>query len=129
MGFGSDINGFDDLDPRLLFLEEDVDEVTALIQAVARRYITPRGGLFYDPSYGLDLRQFISGTFSPAQMEALIAAEARKEERVTDCTATVTVAGDVFSVEIRCTASTGATFDFTLNVSQVTVTLLTTGQL
>lgn len=129
MGFGSDFSGFDDLDPRLLFLEGDADEVTSLIQAVARRYITPRGGLFYDPSYGLDLRQFISSSFSPAQMEALIAAEARKEERVTDCVATVTVSGDTFEVEIRCTASLGGTFDFTLSVSQVSVSLLTTGQL
>lgn len=129
MGFGSDFSGVDDLDPLLTFLEGDADEVTSLIQAVARRYITPRGGLFYDPSYGLDLRLFVASTYSPAQIEALAAAEARKEERVADCSATATLIGEALTLQIRCTSNTGATFDFTLNVSKVTVTLLTTGQL
>ncbi len=129
MGFGSDFSAVDDLDPLLTFLEGDTDDVTALIQAVARRYITPRGGLFYDPAYGLDLRLFVGSTYSPAQIESLTAAEARKEERVSDCSVTATPIGETLKIEIRCTSNTGATFDFTLEVSKVTVTLLTTGQL
>lgn len=129
MSFGSDFSGFDDIDPLWTFLEGATQEATALAQAVARRFICTRGGLFYDPSYGLDLRLFISSTFSPAQVEEQIAAEARKDERITDCVATVTVLGETWEVQIKCTASTGATFDFTLSVSRVTVSLLTTGTL
>ncbi len=31
-----------------------------LLEALARRLSTPRGGLFYDPSYGFDVRAFLN---------------------------------------------------------------------
>lgn len=125
MSLGSDFSGFDDLDPRLTFLEGDANEITACAQAVARRFITPRGGLFYDQSYGLDLRAFLSDTANPDLVAKQICAEARKEQRVTDCAASITVNGDTWTVVINPSIDTGRSFTLTLAVSAVTVELLT----
>jgi hypothetical protein len=124
MGFGSDFAGFDDLDANWTFLEGEENEAIALTQAVARRFIMPRGGNPWDPGYGLDLRSYISSTVLPTQAAIAISAEARKDQRVSDCIATITVSDEEWTVVIACTATTGATFSLTLLVSQVTVELL-----
>lgn len=63
-----------------------------LAEAIARRLITPRGGLFYDPSYGLDLRQYLGEALTDEvryEIETLTAAECEKDERVLSATATL----------------------------------------
>ncbi len=127
MAYGSDFAGVTDLDARWTFLEGEKDEALAFVQAVARRYVTPRAGNPWDAAYGLDLRSFVSDTASPAFVQQAINAEARKDERVSDCSSTIVVSGDSWTVQIRCTSSTGATYAFTLAVSKVSVTLLNTG--
>lgn len=131
MGFGSDFSAFTDLDANLTFLEGDEQEAVALTQAVARRFITPRGGDPWDPAYGLDLRSFLSDSYNADEVALMISAEARKDERVQDCAVEIEVTevdGDeAWEIDVNCTASTGAVFAFTLSVSQVSVTLLKTG--
>lgn len=132
MGFGSDFSAFDDLDANLTFLEGDKNETLAFVQAIARRFITPRNGDPWDPAYGLDLRSFLSESYNASDVALMISAEARKDERVQDCKATITVANagaadEAWTVSIVCSATNGAVFQFTLDVSQVTVTLLNTG--
>lgn len=132
MGFGSDFSGVDDLDPTLAFLTGDADERVALAQAIARRLSTPRGGLFYDPAYGYDLRQLISSTSDPTTEEQKIEDECTKDERVKSATVSITVIGHgpqkTWQIEIECTTNDGTKFVFTLSVSSVTVQLLTVGQ-
>lgn len=63
-----------------------------LREALTRRLSTPRGGLWYDPTYGLDVRQFIGETVRDGGYEAaaLIEAELEGDERVLNATVTVT---------------------------------------
>jgi hypothetical protein len=127
MGYGSDFNCFEDFTPSIAFLEGVVPERLALAQALARRYITPRGGLFYDPSYGLDLRKFVSETYRPGDVEAMISAEGRKDERVANVVARITVAGETWTIIVNVTTVQGDSFPLTLSVTSVTVELLSVG--
>jgi hypothetical protein len=99
----------------------------ALIEAVARRLVTPRGALWYDPAYGYDLRQFLNGiASSPSQIVAGVTEQAEADERVIGSQASATFVGNTLTVKVALLDSSGP-FTFTLNVSQVTVELLTQG--
>lgn len=124
MSFGSDFAGVDDLDANLTFLEGDKAEMTALAQATARRLTTPRNGLFYDLSYGEDIRSFVSDSIPPALVSKMLSAEVKKDQRIRDCTTVITVVGDTWTVIINPTATTGQSFTLTISVSSVTVELL-----
>lgn len=132
MSFGSDFSGIDDIDQFWTFLEGEEAEVTACIQAVARRYMVPRGGNPWDNGYGYDLRLLVGSSADPAIAETQISAEARKEERIAECIAKVTVSGptsgETWTIVIKCTMDNGLTFTLTLAVTAVTVVLLNTGR-
>jgi hypothetical protein len=52
--------------------------------AIARRLSTPRGGLFYDPDYGLDLREYLNIGVTSVEIANLpgeIALEVKKDPR------------------------------------------------
>jgi hypothetical protein len=136
--FGSDFAGVDDLDPNLTFLQNSVTtpnaETLACAQALARRLSAPFGALANvtgDNNYGYDLRDLLSSGIAPSAAESAIEAECRKDERVDDCTTTITVSGDQneeqWTVQILCTSNTGDVFELTLAVTSVTVQLLTVG--
>lgn len=131
MDYGSDFSGTEDIDALWSFYETTTQKITALTQAIARRFVTPRGGLFYDQSYGLDLRSFVSDTAEPASVEAMIAAEARKDDRVDDCKASIVATGGLgnqsWNVQINCISNSGEPFALTLAVSAVSVSLITAG--
>lgn len=69
-----------------------VSGIENLIEALTRRLITPRGGLWYAPDYGLDLRQFLGEAVVDGGYEiaALIEAELEGDERVLGATVRVT---------------------------------------
>lgn len=134
--FGSDLNGFLDLDANLTFLSGDSslpqpNSTRALTQALARRITTPRGGLFYDQSYGIDVRDLVSGAVEPSTAAAMIASECRLDERVNDCSVTIVVGGSgpdkTWTITVNPVTSTGDVFKFVLSVNDVTVTLLAAG--
>ncbi len=133
--FGSDFSAVDDFDGNWTFydnsfLTPNVESI-ALAQALARRYTTPRGGLFYDPMYGYDLRSLVGSSASLAAVQTAAAAEARKDERVNDCSVVITPTGnfngETWKVQINAVTSFSQVFQLTLNVSAVTVSLLTVG--
>jgi phage baseplate assembly protein W len=65
-----------------------------LLEALARRLRTPRGGLFYDPSYGFDVRQFVNSRVNDETIYALSAgveAECEEDPRVLEARAEVRV--------------------------------------
>lgn len=120
---GIDLSGVDDLTPSL----KTTSGRRGLIEAIARRMITPRGGLFYDESYGYDLRQFLNGiTAAPGAISSNVVAEAEKDERVEQASAVATFIGDRLNVKIAI-ADGGGPFTFVLSVSKVTVEILTQG--
>lgn len=53
--------------------------------ALARRLMTPRGGLAYDPEYGTDIRLFLNASLTPAgfaNLKSVMVAECEKDPRV-----------------------------------------------
>ena len=62
--FGSDISTFPDLDELL----EPQSGRRVLLESVARRMSTPRGALWWAPSYGSDLGAILDGPVSDAQL-------------------------------------------------------------
>ena len=63
-----------------------------LAEAIIRRLTTPRGGLFYDPDYGVDLRRYLNeAATEEVQFEIARLAEEQAEEdpRVARATAEV----------------------------------------
>lgn len=88
MSLGTEISCVDDLDPLFTL----VSGRTALIQALARRYITTRGSLVEDEEYGYNLRDKLGESVTPgelAEIESEVVDEALKDERVARATATV----------------------------------------
>jgi hypothetical protein len=71
------------------------------MQAVARRFVTPRGRLPWAPDDGFDIRRLLLDAVSPEQIptyERLIAQEAERDERVLAAQATLTFANDTLTV-------------------------------
>lgn len=98
-----------------------------LAEALARRLITPRGGLFYDPEYGTDLRAYLKEPATDAlryEIERAAALEAEKDPRVEAATATVTRDGaDGLRLRLDVTTAEGP-FRMVLRVDTLTVEVL-----
>ncbi len=130
-GYGTDIFCYDRLITGRL-----VSGVEVVAQALFRRLTTPRGTLRggEDESiYGLDLLDFI-GRVSEEQaldtLPSLIEAECLKDDRLAECTVTLTrtTATDgtvalVISIN-AVTAPQGDSFDLTLAVANATVSVI-----
>lgn len=121
---GVDYHCITDLDASLTVVTGN----TALGQSTARRHITPRGGLFYDRSYGDCIRRFLKASgFTQAQLARVIEHETVKDERVRNTAALVELdpedVEDITIVE-RVTPVTGQPFDLTLTVDELGVELL-----
>lgn len=129
MPYGSDISGVTDVDFGLTV----VDERQALIEAVARRYVQPRGGHRYAREHGLDLRNYLADTVPAAVAQSAIAGEARKDERVRRATAVVedsepARATDPVTRTVRVNVvprDASAPFELTFKVTAEAVELLT----
>jgi hypothetical protein len=96
--------------------------------ALARRLVTPRGGLFYDPNYGLDVRAFVNAGFTPqqlAQVQGDVAAEVAKDERVENPVVIVVpnLAAATMVITVTCDLDEGP-FAFIVNVNALTAELL-----
>lgn len=130
--YGSDISTFygpaQDLDPTFAVMSGP----RVLGEAVARRLQTPaNGGLFYDLTYGFDLRSLLSDNIDASKAASLAAAvesEALKDERVRSCTCTVTPNPLTSAVSIRLliTGDQGP-FTLTLQASALTLQIITFG--
>lgn len=86
-GYGVDLSCVTDVTP--LFTEVDPASPTAIIEAVTRRFITPRGKLEDDADYGLDIRAHVARGITQRDLRALAGAlqgEAQKDDRVSHAT-------------------------------------------
>jgi hypothetical protein len=79
-------DGTIDLDPGLAL----VADAQLMNEAVIKRITTPRGGLFYDPDYGVDVREYLNAPIDDArlfELQGLIEAELEKDERISSAAA------------------------------------------
>jgi hypothetical protein len=121
--YGTDITGLGDITSSL----SEVEGRRALIESIGRRLITPRGALFYDDSYGFDLRQYLSGVFPGAgPIAAGVLEQVEADERVLSADADVRLVGQTLTIQTSITDG-GGPFDLTLAINQVTSTILLDG--
>jgi phage baseplate assembly protein W len=96
--------------------------------ALARRLTTERGGLFYAPNYGLDVRRYLNAGMTPqqlAQVQGDIADEVGKDPRIENPTVTVVqnLPAMTMRITIACELAEGP-FEFVIGVTSLTVQLL-----
>ena len=127
MSLGSDFAGIDDIDANLSYLEGEDPEKLAYVQAIARRYETAHGGLWYDQNYGLDIRTFLVDAIPTNVAEGAIAGEAYKDERTSKalCTITVDPVTSDWSIALKVSTSDGDTYQLTFSADPTKVSLLT----
>lgn len=118
---GSDFSCVEDLDPNLTPVEGRL----GLAQSMARRLITPTGGLFYAPDYGDDVRRYLNNgsPSAPRRIAATAEGECEKDERIDRCDASATLSGAALSLKIKLTDSEGP-FTFTLDIDDLSADLL-----
>lgn len=121
---GVDIASLADLDPQLRL----VGGRAVLAQDLVHRFETPAGGLFYDDTYGYDLRALLNAALDERDapgIEAACEAQCLLDERVLAVRAAVTLlrAENRLRVSIAVECATGV-FSFTLGVSEISVEVL-----
>ena len=114
--YGTDVSTFPDLDDTFAQLSGPA----VVAQHIARSLA--------DSRYGVDLRQWLNDDFDAAkvfELEAAIEGQCLDDERVASATVTVTQP-DMYSLQVTIQLSllTGQTFAMVLQVSQVSVELL-----
>lgn len=102
-------------------------EGTAYVQAIARRWVTPRGSLYRHPEYGHDVRQYLNDDLDAGDLpgiESALAEEARADERTDDASVSVAFADGTLTVTGLLATITGQTFRLVLAVGEVSTTVL-----
>ncbi len=128
--YGLDLSCVTDIEPTLA--EVDPASPRAIIQAVIRRFTTPRGALLDDPDYGLDIRAVLSRGATQRDVRAIsgsLQGEAQKDDRVARCevklvASLLTRRVDV-SVSITPEDPALKDFDFTFAVTDASVLMVT----
>lgn len=98
-----------------------------LIGAIQRRLSTPRGGLFYDETFGLDVRDYVQASWDAGtkyELERLTQAEVEQDPRVQSATVEASQT-DLERILLKITGETAeGPFALVLSVSNVTVEVL-----
>lgn len=119
--FGLDLAALDDLD------FGTAEGQNNLARALARRLMTPRGGLFYDEDYGFDVRELVNESATDEALFDLrvqVAAEVEKDPRVRTAGVIVTDLGDrIFRLDVELETLEGP-FRLALAVDQLKVEVL-----
>lgn len=89
-------------------------------QALARRLITPQGGLITDPTYGFDLRALVNTSLSQADILAIqsgVRTQCLYDERVDSVDVQVELDSGVATVLVSPVLVEGETFTLTFQIS------------
>lgn len=96
-------------------------------EALLRRYQTPRGGLWYAPDYGRDVRSYLNRDIGPGDLypiQAELADEAEQDERVLSAAVTITLTGPRSArMRVACVTAAGP-FNLVLAVTAMKVQVL-----
>lgn len=118
---GKSILGILDIDADLSFGEGNL----ALAHDLARRLVTEPGGLTDSPSYGYGLQLLLSTPVDAQSVQRRIEEQCLQDERVRDVEAVITQSEDASTMNVQIWIETAdGPFEFTLDVSAVTVELL-----
>jgi len=105
-GYGSDVNCLAEIDP--LWEIVDGEDPNAVVQAVARRYLSDRGSLpgdtEEDREYGHALIQYLNAPLTQRDLlgvQGRLRAEALKDDRVANAQVTVQTTGSAVTVSVR----------------------------
>lgn len=129
LGFGLDLSCVQDLDPHMTVTQGN----RLVAEAIARRLLTPKGGLIDDPNYGFDLVGAINSDISQADLGRIAAGinqEAQKDQRVFQANTQVTNVGTgpLLNLNITIALQTQqGPFTLVLTADQVTVSILSIG--
>lgn len=107
LGYGRDLSCVSDCDDE--FIEVASDTPLIIAQALARRFLTPRGTLLDDADYGCDLRGMLNRGVTQEELRSLhtrVTNEAIKDERVE-------------IVTVSASIDTANTVDQTVQISMV----------
>jgi len=131
MSLGADFAGVEDLDPAMTWLEGEANELLAAAQNFARRFLQPRGALWYSPTDCLDMRMFLVDVVPKEVAKGMIVGEGLKEPRVTNVEVEITDLDPEnpgsWKIEIRPTFDGSATFELTFNATPEKVSLISLG--
>lgn len=120
--FGSDIACVFELDPG--FRETTGNQM--LGEAIARRWITPRGGILLDPNYGFDLNDYLDADVTAqdiARIQNSLEVEALKDQRIINATVQVSILNGNLVVNASLTTANGP-FTLVVSVNNLNTTLL-----
>lgn len=127
LGYGTDLDCAADC--RDDFSEIDPQSPRAIVQALIRRWTTPRGALVDDPDYGFDIRAYYNRGVTLSELRALtmqMASEARKDDRVSDIrvSANASLQTSELYITARITPADPDTATFTLTFAVTSADVL-----
>lgn len=106
-----------------------ISGIQNLIKKIQQRLITPTGSLYWDPAYGLDVRQYLNDSITPAKVQEIQSAIKRQcelDQRVLLAEVKVQAPNALtMDITVQIVPSQGPTFTLVLKVSQLTIELLT----
>jgi phage baseplate assembly protein W len=123
--YGLDVSTFPGLDVAF----KAITGQRAIAEAVARRWVTPRGSLVYDPDYGEDVRGLLNARIDGPRLRALeaaLTAQALADERISGAVVQLAVTGSGPTVALRASASLASSagpFRLVLTVTQLALDL------
>jgi phage baseplate assembly protein W len=122
--FGTDFDFLSDLNPNLSM----VSGLAVLGQDILHRLETPRGGLFYDPDYGTDVRSYLNGKITGqvlSRMQAEVEAELGKDERFLTTSAKFQFVPQTNTLTLNLAVVTAqGPFALVIEITNLTITLL-----
>lgn len=125
LGFGTDVSTFPDLDPQFRLITGQ----RVVAEAVARRWLTPRGSVSYDETYGEDVRAYLNAPVDGPRLRALEAAlqaQAVTDERVQSAVVSLVATGTAAALRLRVTGrlvTAAGPFTLVLTVGQLVANL------
>lgn len=111
-----------DLDPAFT----EITGAEAHRQALMRRFVTPRGHMFWAPNDGLSIMTLIGEGLTPERVgyyQSQIVAECEKDERTESATAALELVAGVLNITINVVGSEGP-FELVFQASESTLDLL-----
>lgn len=124
--YGIDVSTYvdGDLDPYF----RPLSGPRAVAEAVVRRWTTPSGGLFFDPSFGVDVRELASRAMTPQTIFALsaqLAAQAEEDDRVHSALVDVAFDPQTRKLRVRAELRTAhGPFELVVSVDRLSVEIL-----
>lgn len=123
MNYGYDLYCLDDLTQNMKEIDGN-NNIQIVIQSIFRRLNTPRGGLIYDPDYGLDVKGFLHKGMKATDILSIpgqIQAEILKDDRVETATVKILSADPlegILKLDIQCETA-DEPFKLVLSISNV----------